>query len=704
MAKDTEKLIRQLSLISYLMAERRPVTAPEIRRDVEGYSVMNEDAFARRFYADRSELEALGIVLAVEKPVDGLVEQENYSLPPENFHLPAIAFTDKELAALRTALQLLDGEFAYAEPLRLALQQISWGRPSPLAAPEQNTVALGITGSAGGHDVSQRLAKIETAIFRRKTIVFEYHTMERDEVGARKVDPYQLLYQGGQFYVVGRSHERSAIRVFRLSRILGKVGYATKAEHDFQRPANFDPRAYANRIDWQFGSAVGTAEIWISQRIAWQIERHFGRYGEIRPASQDGAEGDRVFITQYSNSRQLIAWALGLGDNARVIGPPELVGELRERLSLLIERHTGEPQIAEPVAATSADQMGVARNANGHRHEPEPESNGNRPDAAIRPERFARLVTLASILIDAGRAGRLLSTNEICSALKVSEQELREDISVLNVVNFGAGTYVLYAEIHADGTIEVDPEPYGDSFARPARLLPVEAKALIAAIDLIGEHIPEGSLASVREKVVNALGEDPVHEGLQFASPGGDDAVIAAEVSRAISRRKLLSFEYYKENEDEFTTRLVEPYALINGREGWYLASYDPTRESVRHFRLDRVKSATVTEQGFEPRPDVDPAADVDGWPRTGEVPASRRAHVWVSPERARWAREERGAIAELEDGAVIVELGFAGVDWLVRETLKEAGDAIVVTPEDARAAVLAAAEAIVAGAELVSH
>src|SRR5881398_2900118 len=53
MAKDTEKLIRQLSLISYLMAERRPVTAMEIRRDVEGYSGMNEDAFARRFYADR---------------------------------------------------------------------------------------------------------------------------------------------------------------------------------------------------------------------------------------------------------------------------------------------------------------------------------------------------------------------------------------------------------------------------------------------------------------------------------------------------------------------------------------------------------------------------------------------------------------------------------------------------------------------------
>jgi predicted DNA-binding transcriptional regulator YafY len=701
MAKDTEKLIRQLSLISYLMAERRPVTAPEIRRDVEGYSVMNEDAFARRFYADRSELEALGIALAVEKPVDGLVEQENYSLPPENFHLPPIAFADKELAALQTALQLLDGEFAYAEPLRLALQQISWGRPSPLAAPEQSTVALGITGSAGGHDVSQRLAKIETAIFRRKTIVFDYHTMERDEVGARRVDPYQLLYQGGQFYVVGRSHERSAIRVFRLSRIRAKVGYATKAEHDFQRPANFDPRGYANRIPWQYGESVGTAEVWISQRIAWQIERHFGRYGTMQAAGEEADPGDRLFATQYANARQLIAWVLGLGENARIVSPPELVSELRDRVSLLIERHSGEPQIADPVAGGPADP---AANGRADSDRAEEDSNGNRPEAAIRPERFARLVTLASILIDAGRAGRLLRSGDICTALKVSEQELREDISVLNVVNFGAGTYVLYAEIHSDGTIEVDPEPYGDSFARPARLLPVEAKALIAAIDLIGEHIPEGSLATVREKVVAALGEDPVHEGLQFATAGGEDSEIAAEVSRAISTRHLVSFEYYKENEDEFSTRLVEPYALINGREGWYLASFDPTRDSVRHFRLDRIKSAAVTEESFVPRADVDPARDVDGWPRTGEVPASRRAQVWVSTERARWAREERSVSADLADGSVIVELGFAGVDWLVRETLKEAGDAVVLEPEDARAAVRAAAEAIGAGAALLSR
>src|SRR5579884_1456342 len=690
MAKDTEKLIRQLSLISYLMAERRPVTANEIRSEVEGYSVMNEDAFARRFYADRSELDALGITLSVEKPADGQVEQETYSLPPENFHLPPIEFSDEELAPLHTALQLLDGEFAYAEPLRLALQQISWGRPSPLSAPEQHTVALGITGAAGGHEVSQRLGKIETAIFRRKTIVFDYYTMERDEVGTRRVDPYQLLYQGGQFYLVGRSHERDAIRVFRLSRIRGKVGYATKAEHDFQRPADFDPRAYGNRIQWQFGEPVGSAEVWVSERIAWQIERHFGRYGEMRPAD-DG----RVFVTPYANARQLIAWVLGLGEHARILAPGQLADELRERLGLLAERHSGTFQLASEAAGPRA----AAAEAEGQEAEAGGDSDGAQGEGAIRPERFARLVTLASILIDAGRAGRRLDARELSRSLNVSDAELREDISVLNVVNFGAGTYVLYAEIGADGMIDVDPEPYGDSFARPARLLPVEAKALVAAIDLLGEHIPEGSLSSVRAKVVAALGEDPAREGLQVASPAGDDTEIATIVSRAIAERRMLSFEYYKENEDEFSTRTVEPYALINGREGWYVTSFDPSRGDVRHFRLDRFKSATVTDQRFEPRAEVDPAADVEGWPRTGEVPASRRARIWISPARARWEREERPVVAELQDGSVIVERGFKGVDWLVREILKEAGDAVVLEPEDAREAVREAAEEIRAAA-----
>jgi proteasome accessory factor BC len=691
MAKDTEKLIRQLSLISYLMAERRPVTASEIRRDVEGYSGMNEDAFARRFYADRSELESLRIHLTVDRPADGAAEQESYSLRSENFHLPPIKFTDTEHAALQTALQLLDGEFAYAEPLRLALQQISWGRPNTLRAPEQRSVALGITASAGGHELSLRLAKIETAIFRNKTITFDYYTMTRDEVGARRVDPYHLLFQGGEFYLLGYAHEREAIRVFRLSRIRGKVSYATKAEHDFRRPADFDPRAYADRADWQLGEQLGIAELLLHERIAWQIERHFGRFGEVVSAEGHGGEDDSVLRTGYSSPRTIVSWVLGLGENARLLGPPELVQDMGRRLAALEELHAEPVELAEPLAAgAEAEEHGGSPRAgrgagSGERDAP--------PEAAIRPERFARLVTLASILIAAGRRQQRLRIEELCSRLNLSDEELREDIGVLNVVNFGGGSYVLYAEIlDEEGEIEVDPEPYSDNFDRPARLLPVEAKALVAAIDLIGEHVPEGSLSSAREKIVAALGEDPMEQGLQVAHAAGNDREVAAIVSRAIVERRLVELDYYKENEDEFSLRRVEPYALTNGQEGWYVASYDPAKQEMRHFRLDRIRRAQVCEEGFQPREEVDVAAAVEGWLRTGEVESSRTARLWIRPERARWAREQRRVSEELADGSVIVERSFAGVDWLVREVLKEAGDAAVLEPEDAREAVLAAA------------
>jgi proteasome accessory factor C len=221
----------------------------------------------------------------------------------------------------------------------------------------------------------------------------------------------------------------------------------------------------------------------------------------------------------------------------------------------------------------------------------------------------------------------------------------------------------------------------------------------VAAIDLLGDHVPDGRLASAREKIVAAAGEDPVKEGLHITSAAGDDSEVARVVTEAIAGRRLLEIEYYAANEDRFSQRTVEPYGVINGLEGWYVATYDPSKEDMRHFRLDRIKSARVLEAGYEPRPDLDPVADVEGWPRTGEVGGSRIAHVWISPEQARWAREERTVLAELDDGAVIVEWAFKGVDYLVKEVLREAGDAAVLAPADAREAVLAGAERLLAPA-----
>ena len=679
MAKDTEKLIRQLSLISFLMANRRPVSALEIKREVEGYSSMNEDAFARRFYADRAELESLGISLQVEKPAEGFFEAELYALPPENYYLPAIAFSDSELAALRTALGLLDGEFAYAEPLRLALQQVSWGRPSPLTEEAEAPIDVKLSTAGSGRELSQRLAKIETAISRRKTIEFSYYSLQRDEVSDRKVNPYHLVFRDGQFYLIGYSHERDQVRVFRLSRIRAKVSYATKAEHDFPAPEDFDRRDYGRRADWQMGEIVGRAKIFLRERIAWLVERDFGRHGELRkPAKGDGVRGrGSVFETDYASARQLISWVLSWRENARLLDPPELAADADERLALLRERHRREFAVAETVRRPLAEGNGSrARSSNG------------RSESVIRPERFARLVTLAGLLIGAARDEGSLPTQQVLDELNLSADELREDLDVLNVVNFGGGTYVLYAEIDGD-RIEVDPDTYGENFARPARLLPLEAKALVAAIDLFGDHLPQSGLVSARGKIVSALGHDPSEEGLEIAASGGDDSGVARKVNDAIEARRVLAIHYYKENEDEFTKREIEPYRLANGPEGWYVASYDRKRQDIRHFRLDRIKEADLTKERYEPRPEfADIAAIEGGWLSDGQVPAADVARVWVSPERARWAREEHTVVEDLADGAIVIEVPYGSPDWLLREILKGAGDFVVLEPEEAREAV----------------
>ena len=570
MAKDTEKLIRQLSLISFLMAQGRPVSALEIKREVEGYSDMNDDAFARRFYADRAELESLGIQLGVEKPGEGFFEAELYSLPPENFYLDAIEFSDDELAALSTALSLLtDGGFAYAEPLRLALQQVAWGHPNPLSEGERAPVEMAMTASAGGRDLSQRLSKIETAISRRKTIEFTYYTMERDETEKRKVDPYHLVFRGGQFYLIGHSHERDAVRVFRLSRIQGKVGYASKAEHDFSPPEDFDRRDYGQRADWQLGEIRGTAKIFVRDRIAWLIERDFGAYGELRPAKKsDGAPGKgSVFETDYASPRELISWVLRWRQNAQVLAPDELREEAESRLGLLQDRHQQRLRAGRdrrPAAARGAAARG--------------RSNG-RGEAAIRPERFARLVTLAGILIESAKQGERLARRRPARAARADRrgaagghraaqrrQLRRRHLRPLrrNPGRRDRGRLrALRRQLRPPGPAAAARGEGAGRGDRPVRRPPAP-----------GRPAERRARRSSRRSATT-----PPRRGWRSPPPAAATPRSRGVVNEAIAGSRVLELQYYKENEDQFTKRSVEPYRLENGREGWYVECYDLTKE-----------------------------------------------------------------------------------------------------------------------------
>src|SRR5438132_8959920 len=162
LSHDTDKLIRQLSLVAFLMAERRPLTARDIKSNVEGYQEMSDEAFARRFYSDRAELVALGVPLDSQR--DEFTGEELYTLRSERYFLPELQLEEDELAALQTALYLLEGRFAYAEPLRLALQNLALGRPGfpDSGMPSEERVV--VRDPDYTPEMQGRLAKLENAI------------------------------------------------------------------------------------------------------------------------------------------------------------------------------------------------------------------------------------------------------------------------------------------------------------------------------------------------------------------------------------------------------------------------------------------------------------------------------------------------------------------------------------------------------------
>ena len=235
----------------------------------------------------------------------------------------------------------------------------------------------------------------------------------------------------------------------------------------------------------------------------------------------------------------------------------------------------------------------------------------------------------------------------------------------------------------------MDSEPYGDNFATRHGCSRWRRRRWSPRSTSSGTTCPRAASSARASKIVGALGHDPSEEGLEIARSGGDDSGIARTVNDAIAARRVLAIHYYKENEDEFTKREIEPYRLANGPEGWYVASYDRQREDIRHFRLDRIKEASVTKEGFEPRPEfADIAAIEGGWLSDGQVPAADVARVWVSPDRARWAREEHTVVEELSRRLLVIEVPYGSTDWLLREVLKGAGDFVVLEPTEAREAV----------------
>jgi predicted DNA-binding transcriptional regulator YafY len=648
LSHDTDKLIRQLSLVAFLMAERRPLTAREVKSHVEGYSEMSDEAFARRFYSDRAELIGLGVPLHSQR--DEFTGEELYTLRSEHYFLPPLELSDEELAALQTCFYLLEGKFAYAEPLRLALQNLALGRPGFTDAPSRTAVQVEVLDPDYSPEMPGRLSKLEGAISKGRTVKFAYWAIYADEQRERTVNPYALLPESGVWYVIGRDLDRDDIRTFRVSRIRGDIRFATRRERDFRLPSDFDIDRFRDRPPWQIGEIAGEARIEVSPATAWWVERTYGRRGRLE---------DGVFVTEFASLPLLASWILRQDGRAVPLEPRGLREEVARGLRLLRERHSkAPPEVAAEARAIEVDGV--------------PE----RPAGPVAPERFAVLqALLAYLLAECGdEPSAEIPAADLIERFRIAPEALEEHLSLLNLVNFGGGCYTVYAELDGD-TVRVDKELYGDTFRSAPRLTPLEARAIRLALEFVGPMVAADThtpLERVRHKLEETFGEFDLAQTPEPHVDSTEESLVAT-FSDGIRERKLVEIEYLKEGEETPSTRLVEPYSLERELPNWRVHTWDRSRHGERSFRLDRMRSAQLTDERFEPRSDFEPQG----------LRNASTARIWYSPAVARW-QLERGA-RQLADGAALAETAAGSPEWLVSEVLSYRGEAVLLEPKELR-------------------
>jgi predicted DNA-binding transcriptional regulator YafY len=654
---DTDKLIRQLSLVAFLMAERRAITARDVKSNVEGYSEMSDEAFARRFYSDRAELLALGVPLQSQR--DEFTGEELYTLRTEQYFLPQLELDNAELAALQTALYLLEGQFAYSEPLRLALQNLALGRPGFAESPTETAGRVEVRDPDYSPEMPGRLAKLEGAISKQRTVKFEYWSISRDQLSDRTLNPYALLPDNGVWYVVGHDLDRDEIRTFRVSRIRGEIKFATRRERDFRVPADFDIEQFRGRPPWQIGEIAGEARIEVRGDTAWWVQRAYGETGRL--------DADGVFVTDYASLEQLASWVLRQDGRAVPLEPEELRREVATALRRVREGHEGKA----PEPAREAPQRVV-------------EAVGERPAGPVAPERFAVLQALLAYLLAACGEGKdaVIGSAELLSKFpSIPAEELEEHLSLLNLVNFGGGCYTIYAELN-DEEVHVDKELWGDTFRSAPRLTPLEARAIRLALEYVGPMIAADAhtpLARVRRKLEETFG---VFELAQTPEPHveREEEDLVSTLARGMRELKLVEIEYLKEMEAAPSTRLVEPYALERQMPNWYVHTWDRTSGAERSFRLDRMRSAKLTREKFEPREGFEPT----------RLRGARSARILYSPAIARY-EIERGA-RRLADKSALREVPVGSDEWLESDILSKRGEAVVLEPSELRSRIAARA------------
>lgn len=156
----------------------------------------------------------------------------------------------------------------------------------------------------------------------------------------------------------------------------------------------------------------------------------------------------------------------------------------------------------------------------------------------------------------------------------------------------------------------------------------------------------------------------------------------------AIKNRFRISFIYQKFWEDEVTNRLMEPFALKEFHNRWYLIGNDVSKKQIRIFALDRMRNLEIGKQTFA----QNQAFDVNAYFRDCfGIISSEGLHVEevilsFSPNKGKYIKSlplhhSQQVLADSEK-EVLIKLKLAVTFDFVMELMSHGADVKVIQPQ----------------------
>ena len=320
MAEPVERLV---NLAIYLAATPVPVTAEQVRANVEGYpSDQETDAFLRMFERDKEDLRDSGFVIHST--------EDAYRMDSGASFAAKIDLAPEEAAALRAVgLAFVDDpSFPFAESLRLALAKIATALGAP-ALPVSSHFADESPAEQG-----ESVAELDRAITARKRVSFGY-TNSYGEHKQHEVEPYGLFALDGRWYAVGRDAEKDDTRVYAVARIADLSVNTTKPKsRDFEPPGDFEVGRFIG-LPFQYGPDSFEATLRFEPDVAWRADVLAAGVGQL-VANEDGAV---LWTVSARSAKRLAQWVVENGPGIRPVEPGELIEALRSGLKEVARLH-----------------------------------------------------------------------------------------------------------------------------------------------------------------------------------------------------------------------------------------------------------------------------------------------------------------------------------------------------------------------------